>query len=83
MSARCRHRRHGRKKPYTDIGVRRLPCYRCGKPATFQWTVCADKNLFRPLCLSCDVALNIMVLQWMGDPQAKEKVKLYLATIKP
>lgn len=29
-------KRHGRVKPYTEIGVRRLPCVRCGRPATQQ-----------------------------------------------
>jgi hypothetical protein len=57
--------------------VRRLPCYRCGKPAETQWQVCADGNLYRPLCILCDIALNRLVLRWMGDPEADKKVRRY------
>lgn len=71
------HVRHGRREPYTEIGVRRLPCVRCGQPARFQWNVCADGNLFRPICTACDIALNELVLTWMGDPEAAEKIVAY------
>ena len=70
-------KRHGRKKPYTEIGVRRLPCSRCGQPASRQWNVCADGNLYRPLCVACDFKLNKMVLKWMNDPDFKAKAKKY------
>ncbi len=71
------HKRHGRRKPYTQIGIERLPCYRCGKKARYTWNVCADGNLMRPLCPECDVALNALVLRWMGDPAAKAKTARY------
>ena len=71
-------KRHGRKKPYTEIGVRRLTCVRCERPAQFQWSACADGNLWRPLCMLCDVALNRMVLHWMRDPEAQQKADRYL-----
>jgi hypothetical protein len=59
---------HGRRKPYTEIGIRRMPCARCGKPSRFQWQICADGRLFRPLCAECDVELNEMVMRWVwGD----------------
>lgn len=57
-----------RKTPYTDRGVRRLPCTRCGKPALTQWQICADGNQYRPLCLACDHRLNAMVMKWVGLP---------------
>ncbi len=60
------HRRHGRKEPYTEIGIRRLPCFRCGAPASQQWNICSDGNLYRPICTDCDLALNRLVLEWMG-----------------
>ena len=69
--------RHGRKEPYTDIGVRRLPCVRCEQPARLQWNACADDNLWRPLCLDCDVALNRLVLRWMNDHEADAKADKY------
>lgn len=71
------HRRHGRKKPYTEAGVRRLPCFRCGEPARFQWSICADGNLHRPICVRCDVALNTLVLVWANDPDAEAKALAY------
>lgn len=71
------HARHGRRKPYTAAGIRRLPCFRCGAPAVHQWNVCADGNLFRPLCLECDIALNQTVLRFMNDPDRAAKLKAY------
>lgn len=68
-----------RREPYTEAGVRRLSCIRCGKPARFQWNVCSDGNRYRPLCLDCDVALNRMVLQWMGHPEADALADRYEA----
>jgi len=69
--------RHGRRKPYTGMGVSRLPCVACGQPAVHQWQVCADGNLYRPVCLVCDAALNRMVLRFMRDPDADTKVRRY------
>ena len=71
------HRRHGRRRPYTAAGVRRLPCFRCGRPASYQWSVCADGNLYRPVCEDCDVALNDLALRFMRDPERVAKIKAY------
>lgn len=73
------HKRHGRREPYTAAGITRLPCFRCGEPSVHQWQVCADKRLFRPLCLACDIALNRLVLEWAGDPDVDAKMKEYEA----
>jgi len=69
--------KHGRKKPYTEIGIERLPCFRCGHPAYHQWQICADNNLYRPLCLECDIALNKLVLEWFGFENVDKKIKTY------
>lgn len=69
----------GRRQPYTSIGIRRVPCVRCGNPAQHQWNVCADGNRFRALCLDCDIALNRLVLEWANDPGAADKVARYEA----
>lgn len=66
-----------RTKPYTVIGIRRLPCFRCGAKAEHQWQVCADGNVWRPLCRPCDVALNRLVLTWMGDAEVEAKMAVY------
>ncbi len=69
--------KHGRKKPYTDAGVKRLPCARCGEPAYSQWSTCADNNLWRPICMQCDIDLNLLVLVYMGDPDVDLKISKY------
>ncbi len=61
----------GRKKPYTEIGIRRMRCARCGAPARFQWQICSDGNTWRPICIDCDIELNRMVLRWMEHPEAE------------
>lgn len=66
-----------RRKPYTARGVQRLPCIRCGGRATFQWQICSDGNNYRPLCVACDVALNRLVLDWMGHPNAQALSNAY------
>ncbi len=68
--------RHGRKKPYTETGVKRLPCAKCGEPATQQWNACAD-GLWRPVCTKCDIALNAIVLTFMNDPDLFSKMRSY------
>lgn len=70
-------KRAGRAEPYTEQGIKRLGCVRCGAKARFQWNACADGNLWRPLCLGCDVALNRLVLAWMNDPDARAKADAY------
>lgn len=60
-----------RKQPYTEIGIRRCKCIRCGKPARFQWQICSDGNYWRPICAACDVALNRLVLEFMRHPRGQ------------
>ena len=60
-----------RGTPYTEAGVKRLLCIRCGTTqATSQWQICADGNNYRPLCGACDDALNRAVLVFMRHPRA-------------
>lgn len=66
-----------RTKPYTVIGIRRLKCFRCGNRGHASWQACADERIFRVLCLECDIALNELVLKWMGDPKTDEKMQRY------
>jgi hypothetical protein len=75
--------RHGRKRPYTEVGVRRLPCAFAGCPnrAEHQWQVCADGNLFRPVCLEHDYELNRVALEAMGGPDVPAKLRAYRARL--
>lgn len=73
----------GRRTPYTEIGVRRLPCFRCGhKPSVTQWQVCADGRVFRPMCLHCDLELNALVLTWAKDPDVRNKMETYIREMR-
>ncbi len=68
---------NGRKKPYTEAGIKRLKCIRCGAPAYATWQICADGGLYRPLCRACEVDLNRLVLQWAGFPDWERKIEAY------
>jgi hypothetical protein len=70
-----------RRKPYTEAGIRRMPCFRCGQPAEYQWQVCADNNVYRPICAECDIALNTLVLMFMRDPDRDQKMKEYVKRV--
>jgi len=56
----------GRKKPYTEIGIRRVPCCRCGKPSSQQWQICSLGNRWFGVCGKCDIELQKIVLRFMG-----------------
>lgn len=66
-----------RRRPYTELGIRRVPCFRCGAPSRFQWQICADGNVWRGLCPACDIALNAMVLVFVRDPEIHQKMAAY------
>ena len=57
-----------RRKPYTERGITRVPCTRCGRPSSAQWHLvpCACPELKRwvGLCRACDVKLNALVMGW-------------------
>lgn len=67
------------RKPYTDSGIRRMKCIRCGAPARYQWSICADNNVQRPICIPCDVNLNALVLLWAEHPEAARLIREYEA----
>ncbi len=72
--------RKGSNVPYTERGISRVPCARCGKPSRQQWMVCAlDKWL--GVCDQCDLDLNYAVLQFMGFPDAEEITIRYSAAM--
>jgi hypothetical protein len=74
--------RPGRIMPYTKIGIRRVPCTRCGrKPSVYQWQICAAERRWTPLCRDCDVLLNRLILDWIGDPEADAKMARYEARV--
>ncbi|MCW1958144.1 MAG: hypothetical protein KIH64_006280 [Mycobacterium sp.] len=68
-----------RRDPYTRVGIARLRCIRCGGAPSEQWSACADNNNWRPLCITCDVELNRIVLEWMGHPDVAGAIDRYVA----
>jgi hypothetical protein len=72
-----------RFEPYTEIGVRRVPCTRCGKPGHASWNICADKvgdrTQYRALCVDCDIELNTMVMRWAFGETREADIAAYAA----
>lgn len=66
-----------RRTPYTERGIRRIPCSRCGDPSRYQWQVCADGNQYRGVCEACDIGLNRLALEFMRIPNAAELLAAY------
>lgn len=71
--------RVGRRRPYTQRGIGRIPCSRCGAPSRFQWSACANDNLFVGVCLECDIGLNRVALLFMRLPDAEALLARYAA----
>lgn len=67
----------GRRKPYTERGIGRIPCSRCGAPSQTQWQVCANGNRYLGCCLACDIDLNRIALEFMRVPDADELLAAY------
>lgn len=55
----------GRPVAYTEIGISRVPCTRCGAPSTQQWQACANGRYYVGICDDCDIELNRLVLRFM------------------
>jgi hypothetical protein len=71
-----------RKQPYTEIGLKRLKCIRCGEPPYGQWQICSEGNNYRPLCTGCDIKLNRMVLKFMKHPHAEQLAAEYKSDVE-
>jgi hypothetical protein len=61
-----------RRKPYTQIGIRRLKCCvsGCENRGEFQWQCCAH-----------DIGMNQMALEYIGHPRTEALVEEYRAKI--
>ncbi len=68
----------GRTKPYTERGIRRIPCPRCGKPSVHQWQICATGRIFMPMCAKCDVELNEYILTFFNYPNREALMDTYI-----
>ena len=68
-----------RKSPYTEIGIKRLKCFRksCSNKADSQWQICADGRTYRPICKECDIRMNRLVLEFMEFDNIDKLMKEY------
>jgi DTW domain-containing protein YfiP len=66
-----------RTKPYTAQGIKRKKCIRCGKQASYQWNICSLGKSYWPVCITCDILLNELVLDWLKWTDRKEIIKKY------
>jgi hypothetical protein len=72
-----------RRRAYTGVGLRRVPCAHCGEPASEQWSLrpCAIGTTgWYPLCTDCDVELNRVVMEFLRLPDAEERLARYVAS---
>jgi hypothetical protein len=72
----------GRRKPYTVRGIRRRRCIRCGVPAAYQWSACANGNRWVPLCEGCDIELNELALTFLRIPHAAALMRHYRESLE-
>jgi hypothetical protein len=72
-----------RHTPYTQRGIRRVRCSfkGCRRRGYASWQVCADARVFRALCWVHDIALNRLVLEWVGDKDIERKMARYAARV--
>lgn len=82
MTARKSTKGGERRKPYTAIGIKRVPCARCGKPSYAQWNICADGNVPRGLCRSCDVGVNRIVMRYVFGNERAEDINVYAERVR-
>jgi len=66
-----------RRKPYTERGISKVPCERCGAPSVHQWQICALDNQWAGVCNECDIELNMLVLQFMGVKDREKIIEKY------
>ncbi len=67
-----------RTKPYTAIGIKRVPCARCGKPSHAQRNIGSLGKTFHGICKACDTDLNALVLDWLQYPNRHRLLNDYV-----
>lgn len=72
-----------RRKPYTAIGIARVPCAKCGKPARSQWSACSLDNFWIPVCKPCDIELNETAVRFIYGRRKNRELENYRARSLP
>lgn len=70
--------RSTRTKPYTERGISRVPCVKCGAPSEAQWRICST-NAWTAVCKRCDRTINRKVAMWAFGKDAAPILKAYEA----
>lgn len=71
---------NNRKKPYSEGGIHRVPCVKCGKPSRYQFRICSTDR-WTAVCPDCDLYINRIVACWAyGKKQGNEIVDAYEQT---
>lgn len=68
---------HGRAEAYSKEEIAQTPCFRCGRPARQQFTICANGGWYVAVCPRCDIDLNALVLCWLRVPNRWQLVGAY------
>lgn len=76
-----------RREPYTAIGIKRIPCSRCGsKPSHASWNICADKVggkvQYRALCVECDIGMNRLAMAFVFGDTRDADVERYAESLR-
>lgn len=75
-----------RLRPYTEAGLGRVPCARCGSPSRFQWSidVCAlrRKIVWVGLCTEHDIELNAQSLEYIRWPDREAAMRDYAVRMR-
>lgn len=72
----------GKREPYTERGLRRVPCERCGKPSEYQWNVCATGGKYFGMCGECDMLLNKLTLKFFNIKNTEAMLLRYVKRMK-
>ncbi len=62
----------GRKTPYTERGISRVPCARYGHASVHQWQICANDRRYLGACADCDLEVNQWALTFFRVPNGAE-----------
>ena len=70
-----------RRKPYSEQGISRVPCFRCGQPSDTQWQICALSNEYKGVCTACDLDLNNVILEFFKVPDREQIMLNYIKKV--
>ena len=72
-----------KSKPYTDCGIKRIPCVRCGGQGYSSWHICADGNQPRVFCRECDIEANRLAMTFaFGAVKSRKPMRKYEAKMR-